>query len=543
MSRKKTPSQPEPDGKLQREEAAAENAEAKAEGDTEAAAKSASDANAAAGDGAASGGESEVAEASTADGREATDDEATAGDDTATGNDTGRADDTGTADEAKSADATALVARAARDDEAEVPDSSASGAEAVATDETALGAGSTGTDETASADDATGADEATSADASATSEPDASGDSARPIAARVGRKRPARLGAAVAFLAAAGVATAAAVLWWQFLQGYVSGEGNRAAVDSGVESTLLGDGDDVAAGAGGDGIEAALRSLDARIAALGEELNASRAELEVRVDRAEALLENLPARFAALERRVNAVQGSTREARENLLREEAEYYLTLANTELHVAGRWDSAISALQIADDTLRELGNPALRPVREAIADELIALNSVELTDIEGVVITLGRLLEQAPELPLRPGGPNRFAAPETGLEDAEPGLDRLWLGVRNALRSVVSVERREAPVAPVLTAAEQQLARRQLQLELQLARLAATGARQEAFSAGVIAARALLEQDFDAESVAVRNAVALLDELRQTNVAPVRPDIGGSLTVLRALAAEGE
>ena len=477
MSRKKTPSQPDPDGSLQQEKAAAENAEAEVEGETEAAGESASDANAAADDDAASGGESDVAEESTADGREATDDEATAGDDAVTGDATGSADDT------------------------------------------------------------------ESADASRTAEPEAPRDAARPIAARVGRKRPARLGAAVAFLAAAGVAAAAAVLWWQFLQGYVSGEGNRAAVDSGVESTPLGDGDDVAAGAGGDGIEAALRSLDARIAALGEELTASRAELEVRVDRAEALLENLPARFAALERRVNAVQGSTREARESLLREEAEYYLTLANTELDVAGRWDSAISALQIADDTLRELGNPVLRPVREAIADELIALNSVVLPDIEGVVITLGRLLEQAPELPLRPGGPNRFAAPETGLENAEPGLDRLWLGVRNALRSVVSVERREAPVAPVLTAAEQQLARRQLQLELQLARLAATGARQEAFSAGVIAARALLEQDFDAESVAVGNAVALLDELGQTNVAPVRPDIGGSLTVLRALAAEGE
>ncbi len=422
MSRKKTPSQPDPDGSLQREEAAAENVEAAAEGETEAAGESASD-------------------------------------------------------------------------------------------------------------------------ASATAEPEAPRDAARTIAASVGRKRPAKLGAAVAFLAATGVATAAAVLWWQFLQGYVSGDDSRAALDSEVESTPPGDGDDIAAGAGGDGIEAALRSLDARIATLGEELTASRAELEVRVDRAEALLENLPARFAALERRVNAIQGSTREARENLLREEAEYYLTLANTELDVAGRWDSAISALQIADDTLRELGNPALRPVREAIADELIALNSVALPDIEGIVITLGGLLEQGPGLPLRPGGPNRFAAPETGLEDAEPGLDRLWLGVRNALRSVVSVERREAPIAPVLTAAEQQLARRQLQLELQLARLAATGARQEAFSAGVIAARALLEQDFDVESVAVRNAVALLDELAQTNVAPVRPDIGGSLTVLRALAAEGE
>ena len=431
--------------------------------------------------------------------------------------------------EAGSGETTALVERAEPDDEATVAN------EAESREATVPAAGAIPDAEAAAADGAASGDEAVSV------ESEAPRDSAVAAGARLRRMRPAKLGAAVALLAAAGVAVVAAVLWWQFLEGYVSGDGSPTASDGSVEAAPVSDGN----GAVGDatGIEAVLRSLDERIAALGEELNASRAELGVRVDRAEALLENLPARFAALERRVNAVQGSTREARESLLREEAEYYLTLANTELDVAGRWESAISALQIADDKLRELGNPALRPVREAIAGELIALNSVELPDIEGVVITLGRLLEQAPELPLRPGGPNRFAAPETGIDDAEAGLDRLWLGVRNALRSVVSVERREAPVAPVLTAAEQQLARRQLQLELQLARFAATSGRQEAFSAGVVAARALLAQDFDAESVAVENVVTLLDQLAELDIAPVRPDIGGSLTVLRALAAEGD
>ena len=435
MSRKKTPSQPDPDGSLEQDEAAAENAEAAAESETEVAGEGAADTKAAAGDDVAPDGES-------GDAGDPVADEASAG------------DDSETADESEAGEATA-PGTIASDDSAAAADDDASDEEAVR------------------------------------AEPATPLDAARPLAARVGRLRPPKLGAAVPLLAAAGIAAVAAVLWWQFLQGYVSGEGNGAAGDDSAAISPVSDGDGVAAD-DGEGIEAALRSLDARIAILGEELTASRAELEVRVDRAEALLEDLPARFAALERRVNAVQGSTREARESLLREEAEYYLTVANTELDVAGRWESASSALQIADDNLRELANPALRPVREAIADELIALNSVERPDIEGIVITLGRLLEQAPDLPLRPGGPNRFAAPETGLDDAQPGLDRLWLGVQNALRSVVSVERREAPVAPVLTAAEQQLARRQLQLELQLARFAATSGRQEGFASGVVAAR---------------------------------------------------
>lgn len=492
MSEKETPSQAEPENTPEETTAAAETGDAAA-------------------------GEESVSEASAAA-------EAAAEDSAAAGDELAAADETASGDDAAKVDEAALGNDAAGIDEA------ASGNEAAATDETV-----------SDAEAAIAAALAREADA-ASGEPDTAASSDRPAGGAVRGLRPGRTGAVAALLAAVAVVIVAAVLWRQFLEGYISGETAPTAAETGTESSSVISGTGVAAGAA-EGTAADIRSLEERIAALGEELTASRAELAVRMDRAEALLESLPTQFATLERRVGAVQGSSREAREGLLRAEAEYYLTLANTELALAGRWENAIAALEVADDRLRVLANPALRPVREAIANELIALNAVELPDIEGVVITLGQLSEQAAGLPLRPSGPNRFAAPETGLEGSQPGLDRLWLSIRNALGSVVSVERREAPVTPVLTAAEQQLAKRQLQLELQLARFAATSGRQEAFSTSVLAARTLLEQDFDADSAAVQNAVTLLDELADGDIAPVRPDIGGSLSALRALAAEGE
>ncbi len=69
-----------------------------------------------------------------------------------------------------------------------------------------------------------------------------------------------------------------------------------------------------------------------------------------------------------------------------LLRSEAEYYLTVANTELDLAGDCDSAVTALELADSRLAEIANPELGPVREAIAGELLALRSLRLPDIEG-------------------------------------------------------------------------------------------------------------------------------------------------------------
>lgn len=505
MSEKETPSQAEPENTPEEKTAAAESGEAAA-------------------------GEESVSEASAA-AETAVDDSASAEEESAV------ADETASGDDAAKTDA------AASGDDAAKTDDAASGDDAATADEVASGDDAQDTNEAVSdAEAAIAAALARDAEA-ASGDRDTTASSDRPAGGAVRALRPGRIGAAAALLAAVAVVIVAAVLWRQFLESYVSGETAPTATETaGAESSPVNGGTGVAAGAAVS-TAADISSLEERIAALGEELTASRSELAVRMDRAEALLESLPTQFATLERRVGAVQGSSREAREGLLRAEAEYYLTLANTELALAGRWENAIAALEVADDRLRVLANPALRPVREAIANELIALNAVELPDIEGVVITLGQLSEQAAGLPLRPSGPNRFAAPETGLEGSQPGLDRLWLSIRNALGSVVSVERREAPVTPVLTAAEQQLARRQLQLELQLARFAATSGRQEAFSTSVLAARTLLEQDFDADSAAVQNAVTLLDELADGDIAPVRPDIGGSLSALRALAAEGE
>lgn len=504
MSEKETPSQAEPENTPEETTAAAESGEAAA-------------------------GEESVSEASAA-AETAVDDSASAEEESAV------ADETASGDDAAKTDA------AASGDDAAKTDDAASGDDAATADEVASGDDAQDTNEAVSdAEAAIAAALARDAEA-ASGDRDTTAGSDRPAGGAVRALRPGRIGAVAALLAAVAVVIVAAMLWRQFLEGYISGEAAPAAAETGAESPSVSNGTSAAVG-DARGTAADIRGLEERIAALGEELTASRSELAVRMDRAEALLESLPTQFATLERRVGAVQGSSREAREGLLRAEAEYYLTLANTELALAGRWENAIAALEVADDRLRVLANPALRPVREAIANELIALNAVELPDIEGVVITLGQLSEQAAGLPLRPSGPNRFAAPETGLEGSQPGLDRLWLSIRNALGSVVSVERREAPVTPVLTAAEQQLARRQLQLELQLARFAATSGRQEAFSTSVLAARTLLEQDFDADSAAVQNAVTLLDELADGDVAPARPDIGGSLSALRALAAEGE
>jgi uncharacterized protein HemX len=322
---------------------------------------------------------------------------------------------------------------------------------------------------------------------------------------------------ALALLLAVIAIMVAGMLWWQYRQFYVSLDETDAEAASALERVR----------AEQRAFSDALEDVDDDLAALRQQ-NANFSER----------LDALPGRFVALEERLDTVQGGSFDARGNLLRSEAEYYLTVANSELGLAGDFENAMTALELADSRLAEIANPDLAPVREAIADELLALKSLRLPDIEGIVFSLGRLAARADELPLRADLPLNLASDGGDALDAEPGLARLWVAVKRTLLDLVRVERRDAPVPQVLSAAERTLSRRQLEVELELARVAALRGDEQAFRSGLDLAIAILERDFDSEAAEVEGARTLLAELRGFDVDPQRPDIGGSLQLLRSL-----
>lgn len=308
----------------------------------------------------------------------------------------------------------------------------------------------------------------------------------------------------------------AGMLWWQYRQFYVSLDQTDAAA---AESLAR--------------VRAEQRALQDGLADVNEDVDTLRQLNSSLGER----LDSLPGRFVALEERLDAVQGGSFDARGTLLRSEAEYYLTVANTELSLAADFDSAMTALQLADSRLAEIANPELAPVRNAIAGELLTLRSLRLPDIEGIVFSLGRLAARADGLPLRADLPASLATSTADELEAEPGFGRLWLAVKSTLLDLVRVERRDEPVPQALSAAERALSRRQLEVELELARIAALRGDQQAFLSGLELAIAILQRDFDAAAADVEGALGLLRELRGFDIDPQRPDISGSLRLLRA------
>lgn len=260
------------------------------------------------------------------------------------------------------------------------------------------------------------------------------------------------------------------------------------------------------------------------------------AERDQRVARLENDLQTLAAQLAAVGRRVDGLQGGQLDARDSWLREQAEYYLVLANSELTLRDDVSRAIEALELADDVLLEIGDPGLADVRGAIAAELQSLRAVPLPDLQGVALELGSLMARVEELPLREAAPGNYEVePEEDQED-EPGLGRLLDRTRGAVTSIIRIEREDQPAELVLTESERRLARRQLVLELQVARTAVIDRRQADFRASLVAADALLNSDFDRQARSVIAARELLGEQMTVQLEPSLPDISDSLILLR-------
>ena len=296
---------------------------------------------------------------------------------------------------------------------------------------------------------------------------------------------------------------------------------------------------DNAAALAGDAVRNAIESVEGGIDAL-QRSDAAILEASERVG---SSVEELSIRYQALQSRVDDFQGVSGDPRRRWLLAEAEHYLTVGNAELSLAGRWETAITALQLADEALRQLAEPAFAPVRRQISADLQTLLSAELVDVEGLSYTLGRLAGRVEELPMGLAAPGNFIAAPQRLEDAPSGWNRVWLSLKGALSGMISIERSEETDAAALTAGEQTLIRRQLELQLEMARLGLLRNQGQVFHGGLETATTLLGRHFDGSEAAVQSALALLDEMAELDIEPQRPDISGSLSLLRELVARDD
>jgi len=271
------------------------------------------------------------------------------------------------------------------------------------------------------------------------------------------------------------------------------------------------------------------------LASADEALESRFADLQRDLERRTDILDSLPGRMSNLENSVAAMQGASAGARDTWLLAEAEYYMQIANAQLQLGNNPRLALLALEMADERVVQMADPALTDVRRALAEELAALEAMEKPDLEGTMLTLASLSRVVDSLPLRAAGDD--ARESGGAADEEQGAAaRAWDSVKDAMSGLVKVTPPDEETRVLLTPDAARLIRSNLALQLQAARLALLRGEQAIFEQSLEDADALIEQYFDGGSAQVKSAQATIAEIRDSMVAVAAPDISESLRLIR-------
>jgi uroporphyrin-3 C-methyltransferase len=326
----------------------------------------------------------------------------------------------------------------------------------------------------------------------------------------------------LAFLVAIIALAAAGYTAWQSWQSAAdtSDDDRAARLESGLSSS-----------------ERSLAELQEQVAELSQRdpgvdaaVDALRGDLEQRL----RLLESLPARMSTLESSVASLAGISEGARDAWILAESEYYMQIANAQLQLANNPHLAALALRMADERIVQLADPGLTGVRQAIADELAALDVMEKPDIEGATLTLAALARVVESLPLAGAGEGQ--RDESAVDEEQSGVGRAWASVKNAMSGLVTVTPVEQARLTQLSPDAEHFLRSNIALQLQAARLALLRGEQTIFVQTLDDTSALLRDYFDTNSSQVAGALETISEVRDHIFVAEVPDISESLRLLR-------
>ena len=220
---------------------------------------------------------------------------------------------------------------------------------------------------------------------------------------------------------------------------------------------------------------------------------------------------------------------------------EAEYLTSIANTRLQLVGDVDTAIIALQAADQRLKENGDPMTFAVRKQLAKEINILKGTELPDTVGISSQILALEDAVSNMGV--SNPHAGtaqavqigkAAPSPLPENIQETLNEAW----ENFSKLIVVRRHDKPMAALMTPERVELIRKNLALKLESARLALINQNQALYTASIAISIKWLGDYFDANKPSVKTAIEQLNELKNTAIKVELPSIALSLKMLRDL-----
>ncbi|MBS1270452.1 MAG: Protein HemX [Gammaproteobacteria bacterium] len=297
-------------------------------------------------------------------------------------------------------------------------------------------------------------------------------------------------------------------------------------------------------------IEHSVNTSRVEVTALEKDFNALREqqkELETRIEtQVEARLDSLQSAQETLVERSDALSESIEKVYEERDRsldswalEEVEQLLRIANHSLRLSGDVATAVAGLELADQRLQKLANPAFLEVRERLANNITELKSLETVDTAGLALRLSGMVAKVGDLPLaqkteRPIG-SRSPETKTGGGESNQWFEAGGEFIRD-LKQLVRIQNIDEPAKPLLTPEQHYFLFGNLRLMLSGAQIAALHKDTRTFHDNLEQAAKWIREYFDTEHQGVQQILNDIENMRGVGLSPDLPDISGSLTVLQ-------
>lgn len=221
---------------------------------------------------------------------------------------------------------------------------------------------------------------------------------------------------------------------------------------------------------------------------------------------------------------------------------ESEYLLRLANQRLSLEQDVRGAELILNAADSVLAEADDPALTPVRVALAEEILALQSIKLSDTKGAFARINALIKQIDQLEVLDHEEASHPSDES-IETASSTPDESnsnsspLQAILNELRQAVRVSSFDQDQQLLLTPDQHYYLRQNLRLMLEQASLALLNQEDAAYQSSLTKAEAWIHRYFSANEASVQAALDAISTLKNYQFQAEFPDISGSLRLLKA------
>lgn len=225
---------------------------------------------------------------------------------------------------------------------------------------------------------------------------------------------------------------------------------------------------------------------------------------------------------------------------EDWIMAEVEYLLRLANQRISLDDDVASALKLMVTADNILRQADVVTAFELRQAIASDIIVLESQNNVDRQGLFAELTAIHNLVKDLKQKQYEFEKADVQEVNQSNVPEGWkDRLTgFGKRIGMSfsRLVDFRRNATPIKPLLPPEEEYYLRHNLQLKIELARIAMLRGDQVVFDQSLAESKAWVSEHFDAEDKSTITVIAYLEKLADTAVVSQRGNINDSVRAVR-------